>query len=237
MCGQGMRMPTRQAMASFLVLLCFGLFSQNKIQSDVEVRQLAGNKVVTLRKHVCYSIDGKCVTHFDTPQEMYIISNSLGESYTYWPSTNTVWMRTDEALSSKNEILYVFSSSDRYDLGLSGLGFSLAGQERDSTRIVRTFRPERTGGKIGKIIMVYENDLPIYCGYFDTHDRERKKIYYSDYTDLPRFSFPATITEITVNESDDTIIRRQVYKNIKYDSEADSPVFDFRVPDSAKVKK
>lgn len=229
--------PARQAMASFLVLLCFGLFSQNRIQSDVVVKQLANNKVVTVRKHVCYSIDGRCVTHINSPQEMYIISNTLGEAYTYWPSTNTVWMRTDEALSSKNEILYVFSSSDRYDLGLSGLGFSLAGQERDSTRIVRTFRPEQPNDKIGKIIMVYENDLPIYCGYFDTHDRERKKIYYSDYTDLPRFSFPATVTEITVTDRDDTIIRRMVYENIRFDSEATSPVFDFRIPDSAKVKK
>ncbi len=220
---------------SFVLFFFAPLHSQNRIQADVTIQQLVNNQVLTIKKEICYQTNGKLVTHILKPQEIITITNSLGEVSSYFPQENTAWATVSPSQSSKNEILAIFSSNERYDLGLSSLGFYVSSQEKDSTRTIRTYLPKSSHPEISKIIMVYQDDRPIYCGYFNKDSIENKKIYYQDYISLPRFMFPQNITEITYTASNDTIIRRQIFSNIKYDAEATSRYFDFQIPDSAKI--
>lgn len=83
--------------------------------------------------------------------------------------------------------------------------------------------------------MVYQDDKPIYCGYYNKENKENKKIYYQNYLALPRFFLPQNITEISITPQNDTIIRREIFTNIKYDKEATSKYFDFQIPTSATI--
>ncbi|MBQ9253829.1 MAG: hypothetical protein IJ180_03530 [Bacteroidales bacterium] len=220
----------------FLCFVCnFCVQAQNKIQADVTIQQLISGKVLTIKKSVFFESNGRCVTKITYPEEIISINNALGEVVFYSPKNNQAWNEVGKDYSSKNEIFAIFSSNDRYDLGLSSLGFTLSQQEKDSTRIVKTFIPKTENKEISKIIMVSENDMPIYCGYFNKKEEENKKIYYQDYVSLPKFSFPKNITEITVTENNDTIIRRQLFDNIKYDNDATSSYFQFQIPDSVTI--
>ncbi|MBR1769612.1 MAG: hypothetical protein IJ748_04050 [Bacteroidales bacterium] len=209
--------------------------AQNKMQAEVTIQQLIRNKVLTIKKEIFYQSNGHLVTHITQPQEIIIISNSLGEISSYFPATDEAFSSVSPSQSSKNEVFAVFSSNERNDLGLSSLGFEMKQQERDSTRIVKTYIPTTENKEISRIIMVYDNDLPIYCGYFNKENKENKKIYYQDYIHLPKFSMPTNITEISVMPSNDTIIRRQIFSSVKCDKEAVSEYFEFRIPDSAKM--
>ncbi len=226
----------RQILFFSFVLFVFSFaYCQNKIQAEVTIQQLVNKQVLTIKKEIYYQSNGRLVTHILVPQEIFTITNSLGEVSSYLPSENTAWTTVSPNQSTKNEILAIFSSNNRYDLGLSQLGFILNKQEKDSTRIVKTFLPQQEHKEISKIIMVYQDDKPIYCGYFNKEGVENKKIYYQNYIAFPRFFFPQNITEISVTVGNDTIIRRQIFSNIKYDSQATSKYFDFQIPDSAQT--
>lgn len=220
---------------SFVLFVFSFSYCQNKIQADVIIQQLFNKQVLTIKKEIFYQSNGKLVSHILVPQEIFTITNSLGEVSSYLPSENTAWTTVSPNQSSKNEVFAIFSSNDRYDLGLSKLGFVLNKQEKDSTRIVKTFIPQQEHKEISKIIMVYQDDRPIYCGYFNKANIENKKIYYQNYITFPRFYFPQNITEISISKNNDTIIRRQIFSNIKYDSQATSEYFNFQIPDTAKT--
>jgi len=215
----------------------FFLFAkgQNKIQAEVTIQQLVDKQVLTIKKEIFYQTNGRLVTHMLSPKEIITIANALGEISCYSPLDNTAWTTFSPQKSSKNEIFAVFSSQNRYDLGLSDLGFMLSKQEKDNDRIIKTYSPQTSHADVSKIIMVYQNDVPIYCGYYDKKDVENKKIYYQNYIQLSRFFFPQNITEISITPQNDTIIRRQIFSNIKYDKDATSKYFDFQIPDSAKI--
>ncbi|MDO5760546.1 MAG: hypothetical protein Q4Q06_05930 [Bacteroidota bacterium] len=221
----------------FLFLFVFLFFcvarGQNKIQADVTIQQLINKKVLTINKQIFYQTNGKLVTRILEPEEIFTITNALGEVSCYMPKENTAWTTVAPSQSSKNEILAIFSSNSRYDLGLSDLGFVLESQKKDSTRIVKTYIPKTKHKEISKIIMVYQDDKPIYCGYYNKENRENKKIYYQNYLSLPKFFLPQNITEISITNNNDTIIRRQIFSNIKYDKEAGSEYFNFQIPESA----
>ncbi len=220
---------------SFVFLFVITLRGQNRIQAEVTIQQLINKKVITIKKEVFYQSNGKLVTHIVSPQEIFTITNSLGEVACYQPSENTAWTTLSSTQSSKNEVFAIFSSKNRYDLGLSDIGFELSKQEKDSTRIVKTYLPKKEHKEISKIIMVYQDDKPIYCGYYNKENKENKKIYYQNYLALPRFFLPQNITEISITPQNDTIIRREIFTNIKYDKEATSKYFDFQIPANATI--
>lgn len=220
----------------FLILFYANCFAQNKISADVTVQQLFNNKLLTLHKSIFYTKDGKCVTRNIEPEEVITISNHLGEYFAYNTQRNELIYDVDQGYSTKSEPLDMFASAERSDLGLSSLGFSLQGQEIEGKRVVKTFIPKEVE-KISKITMVYENDLPIYCGYFNKKGEEFRQIYYTEYFYFPFFAFPTKITEISFSEKKEKTIRRMTYSNILYDENATSEYFNYQIPSDAKVVK
>lgn len=121
----------RQILFFSFVLFVFSFaYCQNKIQAEVTIQQLVNKQVLTIKKEIYYQSNGRLVTHILVPQEIFTITNSLGEVSSYLPSENTAWTTVSPNQSTKNEILAIFSSNNRYDLGLSQLGFILNKQEK-----------------------------------------------------------------------------------------------------------
>lgn len=221
----------------FILMLCIvgTSHAQQRLSADVTTRQVVKNKVLRIERQLFYTAGGDMVTHYTYPQEYYMRSNQLGEVVVYQPTTNEVALFNDKSMAEQSEIMLQFLSPDRANLNLTRLGFVLQKTERQGKRIVKTFTPTMIEDKIySKVVLVMENNRPIYCAFYDKNATIVKKTFYSNYTTLPTLSFPTRITQISYNTLGDSTIRKEEYKNIKTSGFAADAPFQFRVPSNAK---
>ena len=218
----------------FIFLTSFS-YSQRNVSADVEIKQVAKGKVFTIKKSIYYQSSGKLVVHFTVPEEYFIVTNSFGETKAYIPSKNEVTVFNDKTFSSENELLYYFFSNKIDDLGLKELGFTVTSIRTDNDNIVKTYTSDKNEYKnISKIEMVYENYLPVYCAYFNPKGEITRKIYYSNYSHYSQLTLPTRITEIVYNSPVDSIVKREIYSNIKLNNATNNTLFEYEVPASAK---
>lgn len=221
----------------FFLLLCLvgGLHAQQRISADVTTRQVVKNKAIRVERQLFYTAGGDLVVHYTYPQEYYMKTNRLGEVVVYQPSTNEVAMINDKEMAEQSEVMLQFFSPDRANLNLTRMGFVLQKTEKQGKRIVKTFTPTLLEDKIySKVVLVLEDNRPIYCAFYDQSSTIVKKTYYSNYTTLPRVSFPTRITQISYNTVGDSTIRKEEYKNIKTSGFAADAPFNYQVPAKAK---
>jgi len=223
----------RNSIACVLVLFCSFAYSQKKVSADVEIKQVTKGKVVTVKKSIYYQTSGRLVVHFTVPEEYFVITNSFGEAKVYIPSRNEATVFKDSSFSSKNELLYYFLTNKVDDLGLKGLGFTLASTKADGKIIVKTYLSNKKEHQNApKIEMAYENNLPIYCAYFNPKGEIIRKIYYSNYAYYAQFVLPTRITDISYHSPNDSIVKREIYSNIQIDG--NNSLFEYEIPASAK---
>lgn len=209
--------------------------AQQRISADITTRQVANNKVIRIERQLFYTVGGDLVVHYTRPQEYYMKSNRLGEMVIYLPATNEVTMINDKDMAEQSELMMLFFSPDRANLNLTRMGFVLQKTEKQGKRIVKTFVPTLLEDKIfSKVVLVTENNQPIYCAFYDKASTIVKKTYYSQYTTLPSVSFPTRITQISYNGVGDSVIRREEYKNIKTSGFAPNAPFNYQVPANAR---
>lgn len=213
------------------LLVPAGASAQRRISADVEVKQAAGGKVATITKRVHCSSDGRAVVHFLKPQDYILLTNMKGETRMYIPSTNEVIVDNSATLTSQDELIAVFMSGRSEDLGLGMYGYRLQGTTREDGLVKKTYVTDKAGD-IPKVEIVYENFLPIYCGYLDASGRTITKTFYSKYVPAGRLMLPTRTTSITYTQKDSSVVRT-IYSDIKVDD--DDPLFDFQVPSGAKV--
>ena len=213
------------------LLVPAGASAQRRISADVEVKQAAGGKVATITKRVHCSSDGRAVVHFLKPQDYILLTNMKGETRMYIPSTNEVIVDNSATLTSQDELIAVFMSGRSEDLGLGMYGYRLQGTTREDGLVKKTYVTDKAGD-IPKVEIVYENFLPIYCGYLDASGRTITKTFYSKYVPAGRLMLPTRTTSITYTQKDSSVVRT-IYSDIKVDG--DDPLFDFQVPSGAKV--
>ena len=219
-------------LAAAALLVPAGASAQRRISADVEVKQAAGGKVATVTKRVHCSADGRAVIHFLKPQEYILVSNIKGETKMYIPSTNEVIVDNSAAVTSQDELVSVFMSGRAEDLGLGMYGYRLQGTTREDGLVKKTYVTDKAGD-IPKVEIVYENFLPIYCGYVDASGKTITKTYYSQYVPAGRMMLPTRTTSITYTSPKDSSVMRTIYSDIRVDD--DDPLFDFQVPSNAKV--
>ena len=212
-------------LAAAALLVQAGASAQRRISADVEVKQAAGGKVATITKRVHCSADGRAVIHFLKPQEYILVSNIKGETKMYIPSTNEVLVDNSAAVTSQDELVSVFMSGRAEDLGLGMYGYRLQGTTREDGLVKKTYVTDKAGD-IPKVEIVYENFLPIYCGYIDASGKTVTKTYYSQYVPAGRMMLPTRTTSITYTSPKDS-------SDIRVDD--NDPLFDFQVPSNAKV--
>ena len=219
-------------LAAALLLAPTGLSAQRRSMADVEVKQAAGGKVATVTKRVHCSNDGRAVIHFLKPQDYIVVTNLKGETRMYIPSTNEVVVDNSASLTSQDELISVFMSGRAEDLGLGLFGYRLQSTAREDGLVKKTYVTDKSGD-IPKVEIVYDNFLPIYCGYIDASGRTVSKTYYSDYAPAGRTMLPRRTTSITYTSPKDSSVMRTIYSNLRVDE--DDPLFDFEVPANAKV--
>ena len=214
------------------MLIPAGACAQRRISADVEVKQAAGGKVATVTKRVHCSNDGRVVIHFLKPQDYILLTNLKGETKMYIPSTNEVIVDNSAAMTSQDELVAIFMSGRSQDLGLGMYGYRLQSTSREDALLKRTYVTD-TAGDVPKVEIVYDNFLPIYCGFLDESGKAITKTYYSNYVPAGRLMLPTRVTSITYTSPKDSSVMRTVYSDIKVDD--DDPLFDFQVPSNAKT--
>ena len=209
-----------------------GASAQRRISADIEVKQAADGKVATVTKRVYCSLDGRIVVHFLKPEDYFLISNVKGETRLFIPRTNEVVVDNSAVLTSRDELVSVFMAGHAEDLGLGMYGYRLQSTTREDGLVKKTYVTDRQGD-IPKVEIVYENFLPIYCGYLDASGKTLSKTYYSKYVPAGRIMLPTRVTGITYTSKKDSSVMRTIYSDIRIDDE--DPNYDFQVPSNAKV--
>lgn len=206
--------------------------AQKKVSADVQVKQAAGGKVATVTKSVCLASDGRFVTHFHTPEDYYLLTNTKGEARIYIPRTNEVLTEQSGTVSTKDELIYLFLIGRSEDLGVTQYGYKPVGTSRDGKYIKKTY-VNLNDAEIPTVEIVYDNFLPIYCAYLDNTGRIVNKLYLSGYTLHGRMALPERTTGISysLNGKDSTVIRT-IYSNVRIDE--DDPLLDFVIPADAR---
>lgn len=223
---------TYSLLAILLTISQFSLSAQRKITADVEVRHVASGKVITITERVHCSNDGRVVIHFLKPEEYFVLTNSKGEMRMYMPKTNEVMLENSSSLSSQDQLISIFMNGRVEDLGLAAYGYRLQSTTREDNYIKKTFTTSDRS-QSPTVEIVYENFLPIYCGYVNDSGRTTRKIYLSNYSRAGRLMLPERLTEINYTSAKDSTVARTIYSNVTVDM--DDPMFEFEIPSNAKV--
>ena len=218
---------------SLLAAVCVTAGAQKKVSADVEVKTASKGKVSTVTKSVYCTSNGRLVTLYKTPTEYYHVTNSKGETQFYFPSSGEVLSKYDQSLSSNTELVMLFLSGHIDDLGLGYFGYKAGPPSREDGYVKKTFTSPNPSQATVEI--VYENYLPIYCGYTAPDGKLISKKYLSNYQRFGRMVLPLRITDISYGQGRDSTVVRTIYSGVKVDEE--NPAFDFQVPADAKPLK
>ena len=214
------------------LLVPAGASAQRRVSADVEVKQAADGKVATVTKRVYCSLDGRIVVHFLKPEDYIVTTNVKGETKIFIPRTNEVVVDNTSVMTSQDELISVFMSGRAEDLGLGMYGYRLQSTTREDGLVKKTYVTDKEGD-VPKVEIVYENFLPIYCGYVNSSGKTISKTYYSKYVPAGRTMIPTRTTSITYTSQKDSSVMRTIYSDIRVDDI--DPYYDFQVPAGAKV--
>jgi hypothetical protein len=208
-----------------------------KVQSET-VHVYQGKKVTIVEDMFFKSPENSLITHFSKPDEYYYLSNLKGEAKLYYPSTNSVKVINDLFLSSKNNILFYFVNNNISDMGLQEGGFTLLGSKQEGNQNISEWKPPMDlASQFLKVEFVHENYLPLYMAYYSAKGNVFKKIYYTNYQQYNTFVLPTRIVEIEYKSPQDSVIHNQILKNVQTAYTDFDPMFDFKIPENAKLSK
>ncbi|MEZ4722994.1 MAG: hypothetical protein R2813_14055 [Flavobacteriales bacterium] len=210
----------------------------NKISMDMSARSLFKGQAVYGRGTVYYSTKGGLmVTKMDTPIDQVVMVTGTGEYKAYDRKSNTVQLMQGLELSSKGSFIYSFLNGKTEDMGLEGIGFKLTNTHYDDGVLVKTFvAPVNKGNsQIDKAEVAYENNLPIFIGFFDANDVAVSKTYYTNYQSIGIFPMPMTITEINFLSPSDSTISQKKYSNVKINAGVSEEWLNFIIPADAQI--
>lgn len=229
--------------SGLIALILLGSFSVpqgaiNKISMEMNARSLFQGQAVYGHGTVYYRTQGGLmVTKMNTPIDQVIMVNGTGEYKAYDRKSNTVQMMQGLELSSKGSFIYSFLNGKTEDMGLSNLGFKLTNTHYDDGVLVKTFAApiNRGNSEIDKAEIAYENNVPIFIGFFDAKDVAVSKTYYTNYQTVGLFPMPMTITEINFLSPSDSTISQKKYSNVKINSGVSDEWLNFSIPTDAQI--
>ncbi|MFO7873222.1 MAG: hypothetical protein R6U62_01930 [Bacteroidales bacterium] len=232
-----MRIPVILLSVFLLVITGFVRFGSDRIMLHMESQSLQRGKTATLEASMFYqSVEGKLITKFLDPVNEVMITNREGELTIYNEEDNTVYRTRSLEYSSENNLMYFFLNDRLQDLGLRQIGFTQTGTSlEDGLMITQWSPPASMSHLFSRVELVHDDYMPIYAGYYDADHELVKKIYYSDYEIYPDVTLPMTITEFNYLPGGDSIVNRVRFYDVRMGSEADSPWFDFDVPEDATI--
>jgi len=210
------------------------LDAQQTVSADVTVKQVKDGKASAVSKSICCRNDGSMVAISQKKEgKVYVFTNMRGETRIYDQARNEVMSDNSGAVASTDELLQVFLLQRVDDMGFTSMGYSLTGTKRDGANLIKIFEPKDKSSQCARIELVTNDYLPIYCAYLDRKGKVITKTYYSDYKLTERFMFPHRVTEITYLNSRDSVVKLDLYSNLKVNKP--DPAFDFTIPANAKI--
>lgn len=217
-----------------LVFVLTGGFAnaQSRVSADVSIKRVSDGNSISLTKCVYCKNDGSLVVRFTRPQEFFLVTNTIGESKVYNPASNEVIIDNDKTYVSTDELLSIFLMKRSDDLGLKEYGYTLVDTRVENGLVIKKYKSPAANIKISSVELVFENYLPIYCGYYDDKGIIVRKVYLSNYSFKRSFAFPQRVTQIEMMSNRDSVMTREVYSNIQFDG--NDQYFDYKVPASAK---
>lgn len=225
---------------TFLFVAGFILISfqadNHKMSVRMESKRLFNGKVVIVKADLFFKYaEGFLLMHYFYPTDYLFITNSKGEVKMYFPDKNEVMSQQNQMFASDNDALYFFLSNQVNDLGLKEMGYSVIKTRfEEGITITDWLPPSWQIGKISKVELAHENYLPIYTAYYNEKNKAVRKVYFTNYFISSAAALPQRITEIEYLPNGDSIISRKIYSDIKFDLNASSEYFDFKIPDDAK---
>ncbi len=222
-----------------IAILLFALVqgaTLEKISSDVTTRVWQDGVAVQSTSSLYYHTDGTLVIHSTEPEELIIKTNRLGEMYAYHPENNTVEYEQNPDMSSETSQFYLFFQGLTDDMGLRRMGFRQSGSDfTDENDISYWDPPPELATRISKAELVHQNYRPIYIAIHDVADRIIQQTYFHSYTEILDHDFPRKITTIQYESEQDSVVMQTLFENIRINEQADSPFFDFQIPDDARI--
>ena len=222
----------KRLLAILLIVFPVVASAQVRLSVDVESVQVAEGKKITTERSICLHPDGRMIVEQRRPSHNFTITNSLGEMRIYTPKTNDVAVINDKDLASSKDIIAIFASGGYVDMGLPMYGYTQSSIRNEGGLIIKTFTPESVSAT-AYVELVFQNHLPICVVYYNAKGESMRKLYFSRYQ-YDRLPIPMRITEVEYTIKRDSLVRLSNYSNLLFDSEAQSPLFDFQIPAGAK---
>jgi len=224
----------------FLLFAGFVLFQPGrKISLNMTAKVLQNGKYIVTKGVVFYQVaGGLLVTHFISPYENLVITNSVGEYKIYNKEENTVTQSQGADYSSENSFIYYFLSGKTQSMGLRSLGFQLTDTKIEDNLVITTWLPPlNLSSLLSKVELAHENYQPIFLGFFDSNGKPKQKVYYSAYTKIGNYNIPMNITEFQYLAQGDSIITKRSYSDVKINEQVDDTYLSFKIPVNAKLIK
>ena len=219
-------------------IVIFAFSDLTRISTEVETRMWDSGTTYTSTSQIFYTLDGTLVVRSESPEEMVIKTNRMGEMYVYYPEDNSTEYHQGSDLSSETSQFYLFLHGMTDDLGLRNIGYTQTDTEfEDGHSITYWQPPQEMRHAVGTTKLVHEDYRPIYLAVHDTDDQVQQKTYFHDYTQLMGYDFPQSITTIEYQSVNDSTVSQTSFENIKINDEADSRYFDFEIPDDATLRQ
>lgn len=196
-----------------------------------------GKKVTTVADCYYDTRSYKFVVNAVKPEEFVKIINNKGELKLYFIRKNSLLVKQNSAFSSYNEVLHYFVNNLYDDLGLKREGFKISETKYDGDYMITTWLPPSGFKALEKVEIVYEKMVPVYCAYYSPKGEIIKKTYYSDYYQGSNLILPQRIMEVSYTAVNDSIVRRTIYSNIKFNEEVSDYYLNFKIPNDAKLVK
>lgn len=226
----------------FIFILSITLFSFSPTQSfqrfkaKILTRTFHKGKTANNKGEIAYLLSGKMITKFMSPKEYYIVNTAKGEISIYDPHKNEVFQQQDFQYSTENTQLYFFLQNKKSDLGLKSMGFTVINTRFEQDFMITTWSPPIQASNVLKEVeLVHKGLNPVFMSYKDAKNRITKKSYYYNYMNLKGIEFPQAITQIDYPVAGDSIVSKTTYSEAAVNAEANSPLFDFTIPQNAKL--
>ena len=226
-------------LALIILLFLSAIVPLEKISLNMESQSLKNGKKSTVTAEIFYKPSTGIMTiHYLKPIECVFISNAKGEAKIYYPAKNEVYLTQSVAFDTEKSLLYYFLSNKTSDLGLKDLGFTLSETKYEDKMLITTWKaPFSLAKEFSKVELVSENYVPIYLGYYNASFKLVKKIYYYQYSQIQSVKLPLKVVEFNYLPDGDSVVNRIVYSDVRLNEQANSPYFNFKVPENAKIAK
>lgn len=224
----------------FFLTASFGLFIPvQKISVEMIAKSVHKGKSVTAKADVFYQTSGGLmVTHFTSPFEQVVITNSKGEFKNYDVKNNTLMQSQGLDYSSKNSFFYYFLTGKTQDMGLAAFGYMLKDTRVEKEMVITTWHPPAgSSAELSKVEIVHENLAPVFMGFYDAEGKPAQKIFYSNYQNIQDLRMPMNITEFQYLPDGDSIVSRRSYSNVKINESVENTYLNFKIPANAKLVK